>query len=268
MTDMIDRTVQDFGAQWIRYPDNDGFYASLDLLRDVFGPLLDIQVLEGKRVVEIGSGAGRIVGMLIDAGAAHVTAVEPSDAIDILKRNTAQWADRIDYVHATGEQIPVNGDFDYIISIGVLHHIVDPAPVVAAAFGALRPGGRMLVWIYGYEGNEAYLRVIQPLRRVTIRLPDFVLAAFCHVLNVMLGGYILLCRFLPLPLREYMRNVIGRFSWRKRFLVIFDQLNPAVARYYRESEARTLLEDAGFADVQLHHRHGYSWTVIGTKTAE
>jgi hypothetical protein len=44
-----------------------------------------------------------------------------------------------------------------------------------------------------------------------------------------------------------------------------DQLNPACAKYYSGSEAHALLEDAGFADVRIYRRHGYSWTVMGIK---
>jgi hypothetical protein len=88
------------------------------------------------------------------------------------------------------------------------------------------------------------------------------------VLNVLLGLYIQLCRVLPLPLRGYMNNVIGRFSWSKRQLVIYDQLNPTVARYYRQAEAEALLAEAGFCNVRSHHRHGYSWTVIGEKPVD
>ncbi len=51
---------------------------------------------------------------------------------------------------------------------------------------------------------------------------------------------------------------------RRRYEVVFDQLNPAYAKYYCEEEGRTLFEQAGFADIKLHHRHGYSWSVIGT----
>ena len=64
-----------------------------------------------------------------------------------------------------------------------------------------------------------------------------------------------------------MRSVLARFPRDKRRLVIYDQLNPAYAKYYREHEARALLSDAGFRNVRLHHRHGYSWTVIGEKPA-
>ena len=66
-------------------------------------------------------------------------------------------------------------------------------------------------------------------------------------------------------MHSYMRSVISRLDWHFRYLVIFDQLNPAHAEYYTSKAARDLLEAAGFEDVRLHHRHGYSWTVIGTK---
>jgi len=66
-------------------------------------------------------------------------------------------------------------------------------------------------------------------------------------------------------LRDYINHVLGRFSWKKRFLVIYDQLNPAYAKYYSGSEAQALLEDASFADVRIYRHHGYSWTVMGIK---
>lgn len=265
MSDTTDRTIKDFGRQWTRYTTNDGHYASAELFADICGPLLSPAELQGARVAEIGSGTGRIVRMLIQAGVDHVVAVEPSEAFDVLRQNTAEWSDRIDYLHARGDAIPPGGGLDYIFSIGVLHHVPDPGPVMRAAFEALRPGGRMLVWLYGREGNEAYLRIVGPLRTLTTHFPPSLLAAVSHLLTLLLTAYIFLCRFLPLPLSRYANNVIGKFSWRQRFLVIYDQLNPAVAEYYTAEEARALLEAAGLQYVRLHHRHGYSWTVIGTK---
>lgn len=259
------QTIDDFGAQWRRYPENDGYYASLELFADICGPLLRFEELAGARVAEIGSGSGRIVQMLLQAGAGRVLAIEPSQAFEVLKRNTADAVDRIDYLQATGDAIPAEAGLDFVLSIGVLHHIEDPNPVVRAALRALRPGGRILIWLYGREGNEAYLRFVEPLRRVTVHLPAPLLAALSHLLNGALGLYIALCRRFPLPLRGYMTEVIGKFSRGKRFLVIYDQLNPRIAKYYSQAEARALLEDNGFADVHLHHRHGYSWTVTGTR---
>ncbi len=70
---------------------------------------------------------------------------------------------------------------DFVLSIGVLHHIPDPAPVFPRRVFALRPGGRMAVWLYGREGNAAYLAAVRPLRAITRRLPHPVLAGIVRV---------------------------------------------------------------------------------------
>jgi SAM-dependent methyltransferase len=260
-----ERTVADFGEQWTRYTDNSGWYGSVGLLEDVFGPLVDLRDVAGRRVADLGSGTGRIVHMLLEAGAAHVTAIEPSDAFPVLQANTAQWGDRVRCLRLPGDALPPDADVDWVFSIGVLHHVPDPRPIVRAAFRALRPGGTMAVWLYGREGNGLYLGLVGPLRAVTTRLPHAVLAAVSTVLTVALGVYVAACRVLPLPLGDYMRRVIARLSFAKRYLVVYDQLNPAYARYYTSDEARALLADAGFVDVRLYHRHGYSWAVTGRK---
>jgi SAM-dependent methyltransferase len=230
------------------------------------GPLLSLAEIAGLRVVEMGSGNGRIVNMLLDAGAAHVTAVEPSDGIEALARNVRERADRVTCLRARGEALPPV-DAELAVSIGVLHHIEDPEPVVRRVFEVLPPGGRFLVWVYGREGNGAYVAFAETLRVLTRRLPDAALAGLAHALNACLGVYVRLCRRLPLPLARYMREVMARFDRRQRFFLIFDQLNVGYAKYYTGAEARALLESAGFRDVRTYHRHGMSWTAIGAKPA-
>lgn len=260
-----DRTIRDFGEQWSHYGDNDGYYASLELLQDMFGPLLATAELRGARVADIGSGTGRIVRMLLDAGAAHVLAVEPSEGVEILRRNLRDVADRVEILHAPGAAVPAGRGLDFVVSIGVIQFIPDPLPTLTAAREALRPRGRLVIWVYGLEGNRPYVALVQGLRAVTTRLPHAALAGLCRFLTVLVDGYILACRWLPLPMRNYMRNTLARVSREKRTLTIYDQLNPSYAKYYREREVRDLLERAGFSDVRLHHRRGYSWTAVGTR---
>ena len=50
---------------------------------------------------------------------------------------------------------------------------------------------------------------------------------------------------------------------KKRNDMIFDQLNPAYAKYYKKNEIEKELLDAGFVNLKFHHRHSYSWTVVG-----
>lgn len=123
----------------------------------------------------------------------------------------------------------------------------------------------MLVWLYGYEGNASYLMWVEPLRKITIKLPHWALVAVSQFLLWMTDIYALLCRVLPLPLQDYVLNTYLRFTRERRRLVIYDQLNPAYAKYYTRDEAERLLSDSGFTNVQLRHYRGYSWTAIGTK---
>jgi SAM-dependent methyltransferase len=266
MTDPLQaRTIADFGEQWTAYPDNDGFFGSRELFNDVFQPLLSDRDVRGQRVAEIGAGTGRFVNVLARAGAAHIIAVEPSSAFDVLRENTRPCRDRITYLPVTGDKLPPDGTLDYVFIIGVLHHIPDPGPVVAAAFRALRPGGRLAVWLYGREGNTLYLLLVRSLWWCTRRLPHAALAVLVRAIYPVFWCYMQGARWLPLPLADYMRRVMLPLTPSKRRVVIYDQLNPAYAKYYTRDEAHQALARFGFADIRLHHRHGYSWTVVGSK---
>jgi len=262
--DHCDQTIRDFGEQWLRYRDNEGFYGSLELFSDILSPFLKLNEIKDCRIAEIGSGTGRIVNMLLAAGAKHIIAVEPSDAYKVLCRNILD-PEKVTCLKITGDQLPAYGDLDYIFAIGVLHHIPDSDPVVEAVFKALRPGGNFFVWLYGKEGNRLYLALIEPLRIVTKYLPHFLLAMLVEIIYWPLVVYIKFCHRFPLPLKGYILSVLEKMSPEKRRLVIYDQLNPSYAKYYTRFEAEKLLLDGKFENVRVHHRHGYSWTVIGTK---
>jgi SAM-dependent methyltransferase len=264
--EIAQRTIRDFGEQWSHYEDNEGFYASQELLADVFGPLLPVAALEGIRAADVGSGTGRFARLMLEAGARHVHALEPSQAVETLRRHLAPYGERASVQHGRGDELPAGLDLDLVFSFGVLQFIPDPVPVVAAAHAALRPGGKLVFWVYGKEGGvRLYAGLVTALRAVTVRLPHPVLSGLCSALNALLDPYIFLCRHLPLPLRDYVVNTLGRLSRRHRKLVIYDQLNPRYVRFYAREEVEALLRAGGFSRVELYHRHGYSWTALGVK---
>jgi SAM-dependent methyltransferase len=265
MSELQRKTIADFGEQWTEYPDTDGFFGSSTLFDDFCHPFVAAGDTAGKRVAEIGAGIGRFINVLARAGAQHLIALEPSDAFRVLHQNTQAFRDRITYLNATGDHLPASGDLDYVFVIGVLHHIPDPDPVVAAAYRALAPGGTLLVWVYGREGNAGSLLLMRLLWQVTRRLPHRALERLVAAAYPAFWCYMTACRWLPLPLADYLRRVILPLTPAKRRVVIYDQLNPAYAKYYTGDEAQAVLTRNGFTDIRLHHRYGRSWTVAGVK---
>src|SRR5690348_13882171 len=118
-SNLATQTISDFGYQWQRYTDNEGYYGTVDVLKGIIEPLIDLREMRGKRVAEIGSGTGRIVAMLLDAGVDEVTALEPSAAFEVLRRNLERRNDRVVFLNKEGQHIPEN-NFDFVVSIGVI----------------------------------------------------------------------------------------------------------------------------------------------------
>lgn len=254
----------DFGEQFTVDNKIEGYWGSVELFKDIVHPF-NPEELQGKTVMEVGSGSGRILRMLAEYGPEKIISIEPSKAIEVAKRNNAQSPVPIEFHNVRGEEIPVENEVDVCVSLGVLHHAPGADEIVKKIKSALKPGGKIVIWLYGYEGNELYLAIFNNLRRVTKLFPDGILRALSHLLNVGCRLYILGCRFVKLPMRDYMLNVFGKFNWRSQVYVIFDQLNPAYSKYYKKDEAIALIENAGLKVEAIHHRREYSWTVVGEK---
>jgi len=256
-------SVDDFSEQWTEYTAQSGYYASEQMLRDYLGPLLDPEVLRGSDVAEVGSGNGRFV-IHLAAYARSVTGIEPSDAVEISRRQT-DGLDNVHHVHQDIYDVEMDRCFDFVFCLGVLHHTPDPVETVKRIHRMLRPYGRAVIWVYGREGNEVYLALAKALRVVTTRLSHRSLQFLSKILRFPLKAYIGLCRSLPLPMWRYMREVLAKFDDYQLELTIYDQLNPSIAAYWSRDQFRRVLEAGGFFENEFHHRHRYSWTAVSTK---
>jgi SAM-dependent methyltransferase len=257
-------SYQDFGEQFLVDSKIDGNWGSEEMLLDIVAPF-DLNKLRGKLVMEVGCGSGRILKNLLKYEPKKIIAIEPSAAISVAMENNKSAKDKIAFENIKGEEINKSEELDFCFSIGVLHHIPNADIVVKNIFNSLKKGGQGIFWTYGYEGNEIYLAIFNNLRRITRLLPDSILRYLCSIINLFCSLYIVLAKVFPLPLRDYVLNVFQKFGWEKRNYAIFDQLNPSFSKYYKKSELENLVKDAGFAIVEIVHRHKYSWTVVCEK---
>ena len=253
------KTIRHFGSQFVLFKKthHSGYYNSKNHLLDMFGPIMvDVK---GKNIADIGSGPGRVIEMLLELKAKHVTGIEPSDAIKLIKKTS-----KITLIQDVGEKLPVRKKFDYIFCLGVLHHIENPKPVLVNALKALKPGGRILCWFYAHEGNEIYVKFVNLLRKITIYLPDKLLMIIAKFFTLTLTFY----AHLPYSLlfkRDYFKNIFLKYNFTQRTLIIFDQLNPQNAKYYKKSEIEDLFISSGYKSILFYNNSNYSWSVSAQK---
>jgi 2-polyprenyl-3-methyl-5-hydroxy-6-metoxy-1,4-benzoquinol methylase len=109
-----------------------------------------LRVPPGTRVLDVGCGVGRWSRLLASRGAV-VTGVDLSGAmIAEAERRAAEAgvADRCRFLVQDAAGLHVGGDFDLVLAVTVLQHILDPAALYTAVermVEHLAPGGRMVL---------------------------------------------------------------------------------------------------------------------------
>ena len=257
-------TIKEFGDQFKFHNKIDNYWGSLDMLKDIVDPF-DLNLIKDKTICEMGIGSGRILKNLSKFKPKKIYAVEPSESINIAKENNKNSESEIIFKNIPGQDMQFSDEFDYVFSLGVIHHIPEANLVCEKIFKSLKNNGKFVIWLYGKEGNGLYLFIFDNLRKITKFFPDKVLDAISFILNIFLSAYIFLCNYISLPLRKYMLNVLKKCSFEKRKYIIFDQLNPSYSKYYLKDEVKSLLTNSGFKNIQIVNRHGYSWTAIAEK---
>ncbi|MBR1244181.1 class I SAM-dependent methyltransferase [Bradyrhizobium sp. AUGA SZCCT0274] len=104
---------------------------------------------QGLKVLDIGCGNGYVLFQYARNGA-DVTGVDlTATAIDLSRKRFAQGGLTGSFVEIDGEHLPFPDDhFDIVCSMGVLHHVVNPQPMVDEIYRVLKPGGRIIVMLY------------------------------------------------------------------------------------------------------------------------
>ena len=139
-----------FGFQWNHFAKSqldsaNGTTRSRDTFLEKTG--FTLQELRGKRILDAGCGMGRFAEIALEAGA-EVHAVDLSAAVEAARANLGGRGN-ISFYQGDILNLPfVPGTFDYIYSIGVLHHTPSTKLAFQSLVPLLRPGGRIAIWVY------------------------------------------------------------------------------------------------------------------------
>jgi SAM-dependent methyltransferase len=213
--------------------------------------------LEGERILEAGSGAGRFTEVLLQTGA-DVFSFDYSNAVEANLSNNGNQPN-LHLFQADIYHIPLpEGSFDKVICLGVLQHTPDPEKAFISLARFVKPGGELVIDVY--RANVfAYLRWKYFLRPITKRMDKERLYRIVSTITPRL-----------VPLAVALRRIAGRTGARlvpiveysqlklppevnKEWAILdtFDMYSPAHDHPQRVSTVIRWFSSAGFTDVDV-----------------
>jgi len=217
----------------------------------------------GLTFLDVGCGMGRNSYWPMTYGAAGGLAIDVDDRSLAAAERTLERFASVRIERRSAYNIEHQGEFDIVYSIGVIHHLERPDLALANMAAAAKPGGRVLIWVYGLENNRWVVALLDPLRKALFsRLP----VGMVH--HLALYPSVLLWVMLRLGFGRiaYFR-LLRSFSFRHLRSIVFDQMLPKIAHYWPRATVERMMRDAGLRDVRLIWVNEMSWSAIGTKPA-
>jgi SAM-dependent methyltransferase/uncharacterized protein YbaR (Trm112 family) len=261
------RTVERFGRQWQEFDFITEQYEQQFL--SWIAPNTP-ETFRDQVVLDLGCGKGRHSRLAARFGARDVLAVDLSEAVDAAYRNTRDL-DNVHVIQADLFQLPIApGAVGVSFSIGVVHHTPDPEGAFRQLARCLKPGGRLIVWVYGRENNEWLLRFVDPVRRaVTSRLPHRWLY---HLSKAPAAALYVASRGIYRPLNRPAFHALWRrlfyhsyltaiaiLPFRDVHLIVHDHLVPPIASYIARDELERWFRDAGLTEITIGWHNENSW---------
>lgn len=272
LSSIKEKTSRAFGWQWREFVEMHPEYEEqfLDWIHPI-GP----EFFRDKLVMDAGCGIGRHAYYAARYGARDVIGMDLSVAVDTAYENTGKLPNvhivQGDIYHPPFRRAEGGGDFDFIYSIGVLHHLPDPRGGFESILRCVKPGGAIFAWVYGRENNALVHGFINPLRKnVTTKLPPPVLPAIAWPMAIVMQGLLKgvyrplhgTRAFNALPSHDYLYSISG-FNFRRNYNIVFDHLVAPVAFYLGREEFEDWFDANGLSEKRISWRNQNSWRGFG-----
>jgi uncharacterized protein YbaR (Trm112 family)/2-polyprenyl-3-methyl-5-hydroxy-6-metoxy-1,4-benzoquinol methylase len=129
------------------------------------------RLFAGQVGLDAGCGEGRYIYTLSKYGA-EVVGMDLGNAVDWAYRRAGSQPN-VHVVQGSIFQPPFRESvFQFVMSIGVIHHLTEPRRGFHALTPLLRPGGAIHIWVYGLQNMSLVYRAshLRPFRRFTAKL--------------------------------------------------------------------------------------------------
>src|SRR6185437_3405564 len=252
--------VDEFGNEWLKFFEQDD-----DTVKkggeEYFDILNDATINSKTYVLDIGCGTGRWT-KYISPKVGFIEAVDPSNAIfaaDKLLRKTKN----VRLSKASIETLPFADEtFDFVMSIGVLHHTPNTRQALIDCVKKVKKGGFFYVYLYYNLENRGFFyqslfKLSDLVRRLVSRLPGKMKHLVCDVLAIIFYmPFILTGRFFKflgftnlakkMPLHGYQNRSF--FMIRNDTL---DRFGTRLEQRFSSKQIIEMMESAGLTDIVI-----------------
>ncbi|MBC7947563.1 MAG: class I SAM-dependent methyltransferase [Chitinophagaceae bacterium] len=265
--------VKSFGDEWEKFES----FEEKDLERTaaMYFDILDERHLnKNTYAMDMGCGTGRWTKIIADK-VAFVEAVDPSSAIFVADKLLKDKSN-IRLTQASVDTLPfADNTFDFVMSIGVLHHIPDTQKAMSDCVKKVKKGGFFYTYLYYSLDNKGFFfktffGASDLLRKAVSKLPSGPKKAVCDGLAVVLYmpfvgagrlfrkmGFKKLANRIPLSIYQDQPFYIIRNDSLDRFGTKLEQ------RFSRIQVAE-MMAKAGLKDIVVSPGMPY-WHAVGTK---
>ena len=260
-----EQTVEAFGDQWheadeaiLHYGQDEEYFSAY------FSPL-EPNAFGNAVVLDAGCGNGRLLEYALGFEPRMIVGIDYSRAVDLAFTRTRHRENAL-VVQGSLLAPPLrrNG-YELIYSLGVVHHLESPEKGLRELGDLLEDNGVMHVWPYSREGNELYLALVGPLRRLSRWLPNGALWLLSTLLGCVTWPYLFLCSCISarsstalLPLQQYLAFLYG-LGFGVYKVVIHDQLAPSIAFYPTREDIACWTRNANLKIFHQDMRTTNSW---------
>ncbi len=255
----IDQSVvETFGDEWLKF--NKFSNEALEYLGSKYFDILDEKMInKGTYCLDVGCGTGRWTKYLSER-IGFIEAIDPSDAVFAADK-VLQGIDNVRITKASVETIPFDDEtFDFVMSIGVLHHIPNTQNAMTDCVKKVKKGGYFYCYLYYNLDNRGpvfrlMFQLSDIIRRVVSKFPSGLKKFVCDILAVILYmPFVGVCKFLKLIGLDSLAKKIPLYDYAgTSFFVIrndaLDRFGTTLEQRFSKDQVIEMMSKSGLQDI-------------------